>query len=213
MTGASPTGAWDWLCIGDRGASVVEVAASAPAVRLGSELRLKLCEAPDPGAVRADVGLDAGGRLMDGGEVDAEQLRAALQRCRDRPAQVRVVPGPHWGRLPNRCSSSNREWYLPRPVGPLGHIGGTEPRPARVNSGQSWKGRDLVDGSFRRCATGRESGRLALLRQRFGVRVPGGAPQSAQPRPGMTPGLLVCLVCRGPRWGRDGPRRAARPAR
>jgi hypothetical protein len=29
------------------------------------------------------------------GQVDAEQLRAPLQRRRDRPSQVRVIPGPH----------------------------------------------------------------------------------------------------------------------
>ena len=33
------------------------------------------------------------------GRVDAEQLRAPLQRCRDRPAQVWVVPSPHPNRL------------------------------------------------------------------------------------------------------------------
>jgi hypothetical protein len=48
-----------------------------------------------------------------------------------------------------------------------GTLGGTKPRPARVNSGQSWRGNDLVDGSFRRCAAGRKSGRLARLRRRF----------------------------------------------
>jgi hypothetical protein len=157
--------------------STVEVAASPPAVRLWPELAFQPHQAPDPGAVGAEVGLDGGGRLTDGGQVDAQQLRAPLQRRRDRPAQVRVVPSPHLSSLSNRCSRPNRECYLPRPDGPLGHIGGTEPRPARVNSGQSWKGNDLVDGSFRCCAPGRESGRLALLRQRFGVRVPGGAPE------------------------------------
>jgi hypothetical protein len=54
----------------------------------------QLHQAPDPGAVGADVRLDLGGQLADGGQVDAEQLRAPLQRRRDRPAQVRVVPGP-----------------------------------------------------------------------------------------------------------------------
>jgi hypothetical protein len=49
------------------------------------------------------------------------------------------------------------------------------------------------------------------LRQRFGVRVPGGAPPSAQPRPGLPPGPLRFLACRGPRWGRDGPRLGRRP--
>jgi hypothetical protein len=58
--------------------SAVEVAAPAPAVRLGPELALKLHEAPDAGAVGADIRLDVGGQLADGGEVDAEQLRAPL---------------------------------------------------------------------------------------------------------------------------------------
>jgi hypothetical protein len=48
------------------GSSAVEVAASAPAVRLGSELALQLHEAPDFRAVHADVGLDVSGQLLDG---------------------------------------------------------------------------------------------------------------------------------------------------
>ena len=67
---------------------MVEVAAPSPAVGLGPELPFKLHQAPDPGAVGADVRLDLGGQLADGGEVDAEQLRAPLQRRRDRPARV-----------------------------------------------------------------------------------------------------------------------------
>jgi hypothetical protein len=78
-----------------QGLPAVEVPAPAPPIRLGPELALKLHEAPDLGAVRVDVGLDVGGQLADRGQVDAEQLRALLQRCRDRPAQVRVMPGPH----------------------------------------------------------------------------------------------------------------------
>ena len=85
----------DWLWVGGWGLSAVEVAAPAPAICLGSELPLKLHEAPDHGAVGADVGLDLGGQLADGGQVDAEQFRAPLQQRRDRPAQVWVVPGPH----------------------------------------------------------------------------------------------------------------------
>jgi hypothetical protein len=81
--------------IGGRRLSAVEVAAPAPAVRLGPELPLELHQAPDPGAVGAEVRLDLGGQLADGGQVDAEQLRAPLQRRRDRPTQLRVVPGPH----------------------------------------------------------------------------------------------------------------------
>jgi hypothetical protein len=75
--------------------STVEVAAAASAVGLGSELALELHEAPDLGAVGAEVWLDLGSQLADGGQVDAEQLSAPLQRRCDRPAQVRVVPGPH----------------------------------------------------------------------------------------------------------------------
>jgi hypothetical protein len=82
----------DWLWVGGWGLSAVEVAAQAPAVGLGSELAFQLHEAPDPGAVGADVGLDLGGQLADGGQVDAEQYRASLQRRRDRPAQP-VLPG------------------------------------------------------------------------------------------------------------------------
>jgi hypothetical protein len=66
----------------------------APAVRLGPELAFQLHQAQHPGAVGATVRLDVGGQLADGGQVDAEQLRALLQRCRDRPAEIRVVLSP-----------------------------------------------------------------------------------------------------------------------
>jgi hypothetical protein len=49
-------------------------------------------------------------------------------------------------------------------------------------------------------AAGQATARKALSRQRFGVRVPGGAPPSAQLRPATTAGLLVCLLRPGPRW-------------
>jgi hypothetical protein len=88
----------DWLWVGGWGLSAVEVAAPAPAIGLGPELPLKLHEAPDPGAVGAEVRLDLGGQLVDGGQVDAEQLRASLQRRWDWPAksgscQVPTEPG------------------------------------------------------------------------------------------------------------------------
>jgi hypothetical protein len=47
---------------------------------------VQLYQAPDPGAVGAEVGLDVGGRLAGGGQVDAEQLGAPLQRRRIRGA-------------------------------------------------------------------------------------------------------------------------------
>ena len=67
--------------------STIEVAASPPAVRLRPELAFQLHQAPDPGAVSADIRLYFGGQLADGGEVDAEQFRAALAKPRpaDRP--------------------------------------------------------------------------------------------------------------------------------
>jgi hypothetical protein len=57
-------------------------------------LPLKLHKAPDLGAVSADVGLDVGGHLVDGGQVDAEQLRALLKRRRDRPAEIGIARFP-----------------------------------------------------------------------------------------------------------------------
>jgi hypothetical protein len=59
-----------------RSLSAVEVTAPAPAVGLRPELPFELHEAPDPGAVGAEVWLDLGGQRADGGQVDAEQLRA-----------------------------------------------------------------------------------------------------------------------------------------
>jgi hypothetical protein len=89
-------------CVGGPGPSAVKVAAPAAAVRLGLELALKLHQALDLSAVGTDVRLDLGGQLADGGQVDAEQLRAPLQRRRDRPAQVGLVPSPHRGRVLKR---------------------------------------------------------------------------------------------------------------
>jgi hypothetical protein len=47
-------------CVAGSGPSAVKVAASAPAVRLGLELALKLHHAPDLGAVGTDVRLGLG---------------------------------------------------------------------------------------------------------------------------------------------------------
>jgi hypothetical protein len=96
-------------CGGGRNPSAVDVAAPAPAVGLRPELPLQLHQAPDPGAVGADVGLDVASQPADGGQVDAEQLRALLQRRRDRPAQVQVVPGPHRTSVSNTRSRMDRE--------------------------------------------------------------------------------------------------------
>jgi len=97
------------LSVGGRDPSTVEVAAPPSAVCLGSELSLKLHEAPDPGAVGAEVGFDVGGHLANRCQVDAEQLRAPLQRRRDRPAYVQVVPGPHRTSVSNTSSRMDRE--------------------------------------------------------------------------------------------------------
>jgi hypothetical protein len=90
------------FCVRCTGSPPVQVAASPPAVGFRPQAPLQLHQAPHPGAVRTDVGLDVGSELTDGGQVDAEQLRAPLQRRRDRPAQIRVVPGPHRSRLPEQ---------------------------------------------------------------------------------------------------------------
>ena len=66
--GAShPSQADAWLDVLLPRSSAVEVAAAPPAVGLGPKLALQLHKAPDPGAVGAEVGLDIGGQLADGG--------------------------------------------------------------------------------------------------------------------------------------------------
>jgi hypothetical protein len=95
--------------------STVEVAASPPAVRLWPKPALQLHQTPDSRAVGADVGLDVGGDLLEGGRVDAEQFRAPLQRRCDRPAQIWVVPSPHRHRLSNLCSRANRQCSVVQP--------------------------------------------------------------------------------------------------
>jgi hypothetical protein len=137
--------------IGVRRLSAVEVAAAAPAVRLGSELALKLHETPDLGAVGAEVRLNRGGQLAEGGQVDAEQLRASLQRRRDRPAQVWVVPGPHQHRVSNTSSRSNREYclLLEQPLSPcLGRAGAADGRNLGDSNGQQGTINHEVSGRF-----------------------------------------------------------------
>jgi hypothetical protein len=70
-----------------RNLSAVDVAASASAVHLRPDLSFKLHEAPDIAAVSRNVRLDASRQLLDGGQVEAQQLRALLRRRRDRPAR------------------------------------------------------------------------------------------------------------------------------
>jgi hypothetical protein len=66
---------------------VGDVAAPDPTVGVGPQVPLELHQAPDLGAVNSNVGLDVGGRLADGVEVDAEQLGALLQRGGDGAGQ------------------------------------------------------------------------------------------------------------------------------
>jgi hypothetical protein len=104
--------------MGGRSLAPVEVPARSRRYASGPELAVELHQAPDLGAVRADVGRDVVGRLLDGGEVDAEQLGALLQRRRDRPAQGRVVPGPHRTKgIEHRFESGSGR--LRSPTGPL----------------------------------------------------------------------------------------------
>ena len=66
--------------------STADVAAPHAPVCLGTKAPLQLHEAPDLAAVDPEVRLDVGRCPLDGGEVDAEQLRAPFQRRRDRSA-------------------------------------------------------------------------------------------------------------------------------
>jgi hypothetical protein len=118
------------------GAAAAEVAASDPPEGFRSQSAFQLHQAPDPGAVGADVRLDLGGRRTDGGQVDAKQLRAPLQRRRDRPVQIRVVPSPHRTRLSNACSIAHRQRCVVR-------------RTAQSLSGPRW-GRNLAEPGDRR---------------------------------------------------------------
>jgi len=140
--------------------SPVEVAAPARAVRLRPELPLQLHQAPDLGAVRATIWLDAFSEFADGGQVDAEQLRASLQRRCDRPAQVRVVPGPHRCRVSNTSSRANRERCVAR-QGPLtawvGRAGAATGRNLGDSSGQQGITNLEVSSGFTAVGLGRET--------------------------------------------------------
>jgi hypothetical protein len=58
---------------------VSDVPAADPAIGVRAQVALELHHAPDLGSIDPQVGLDVGGRLLDGLEVDTEQLGAALQ--------------------------------------------------------------------------------------------------------------------------------------
>jgi hypothetical protein len=66
----------------------VEVAAPPPAEPPGRSCRSSSIRLHTLGAVRANVRYDGNGQLVDGGQVNAEQLRAPLQQRRDRPAHL-----------------------------------------------------------------------------------------------------------------------------
>ena len=85
--------------------STVEVAAGAPAVLLGAQLTLQLRQAPDPGAVGAEVGLHLGGESWTVARSTPSSWAHCLQRGRDRPAHVHVVPMPP----PNQRIEHKRE--------------------------------------------------------------------------------------------------------
>jgi hypothetical protein len=65
--------------------STADVAAPYAPVCLGTKAPLQLHQAPDLAAVDPEVRLDVGRCPLDGGEIDAEQLDAPLQRRGDRP--------------------------------------------------------------------------------------------------------------------------------
>src|SRR5918994_1923892 len=72
-------------------ASAGDVAPADPAVGVRPELAPELHETPDLGAVDPDVGFDVGGRLLDGGEIHAQEFGAALKRGCDWPGQGGVA--------------------------------------------------------------------------------------------------------------------------
>ena len=115
------------LCVCHPGSSPIQVAAAPPAVGLRPHPPLQLHQAPDLGAVRTEVGLDVGGQLADDGQVDAQQLCAPLQRRRDWPAQLRVVPGP-------RCSKLPKHMFGRKPGSPPAKRGGGYLLPGRKGS-------------------------------------------------------------------------------
>jgi hypothetical protein len=99
--------------------STVEVAAAPPAVRLRPELAFQLHKAPDPGAIRAEVGLDVGRRrLTEGGQVGR---RAAPRTAPAAPRSAGPSPGrarsPPDQRIEHKFESGSRT--LRSPIGPL----------------------------------------------------------------------------------------------
>jgi hypothetical protein len=90
------------------------------------------------GAVHADIRLDVGGRLVDGGQVDAEQLRAPLQwRLRSRPTTRTASGSLYFSLLGSRLDC----WRMGRPLLAPGASTGFAMRPGRNGgSGAIWGG-------------------------------------------------------------------------
>jgi hypothetical protein len=79
---------------GGRWASAGEVAAADPAVGVRAEVPLELHQAPDPGPVDPQIGLDVDGRLLEDDQIYTKQLGTASQGSSDRASQGRVVRFP-----------------------------------------------------------------------------------------------------------------------
>jgi hypothetical protein len=73
---------------------------------------------------------------------------------------------------------------------------------ARSVTDNSGKRMAQLEGAFPPTAARQATAWNALLRQRFGVRVSGGAPSSPQVTPGTAATPRAGLLRRGPRWGR-----------
>jgi hypothetical protein len=181
--------AQDQLSIGAQDPSTVDVAAPASAVRLGPQLPLELHQAPNLGAIYADVRLNRGGHLADGGQIGAEQLRASLQRRRDRPSQVRVMPGPHRTRVSNTSSGANRERCVVR-------------RAAHSLGGPCW-GRNSAEpgGQQRTAADNKRRGQRAFRSDSPGKRNPWTALSHSRGQPCGRPPAAAVLSRRAREWG------------
>jgi hypothetical protein len=93
---AAPSPAHAVLSVGGRDPSTVEVAAPSPAVGLGSEWSLKLHQAPDSGAVGAEVWLDlaASRRLARSTPSSSAHRSSGAAIGRPRPGSCHVPTNP-----------------------------------------------------------------------------------------------------------------------
>jgi hypothetical protein len=131
-----------WLHVLRPRSAAVEIAASPLGVHLRPELPLQLHQAPDPGAVSTDIGLDVGGPPLgwwpSRRRAAARTAAAAPRSAGPGPGRAKSPPGQ-----PIELMFEGASGMLPTAAG---RAAGAQRRPSRLWSGRSPSVRRAADG-------------------------------------------------------------------